>query len=359
VAGREEALQRSARRWALWSAGKAALAFALLLTAVLCLNWVVLVAGGMAMVPYVLPLAVVLGMAAVIALPLHWLGDTVLEKLRAGAPPQRLVNVADEIAIAVGIPRGEVIAVASLVPNVGVFPTSRGSVVVATAGAVDLLERSELEALVAAQAAVGHDRWCRTATRAEVLLQFVRLTAIPAVFLAPMLMLVVVPAAFLSSRSVGAGRDLVADLAAVSATRHPSALASALRRLRPAVLVADRLSTVLLRSLVDPCWVVPTRRRSRTSITSGATTRTFTTADESATELGVRAERMEALAAGGDPSAFGAKEYKRRYRSLGTTASLTPQERAIGDRLEVVLGALPPPRARGGALPPPDRRHRR
>jgi Zn-dependent protease with chaperone function len=176
VAGREAALLRSARRWALWSGRKAVLAFAVLLTVVLCLNWVVMPAGGTVLIPFVFPLAVVFGAVAVIALPLHWLGDTVLENLVAGAPPQRLVNVADEIAIAVGIPRGEVVAVPSLVPNVGVFPTSRGSVVVATAGAVDLLERSELEALVAAQSAVGHDRWCRMATRAEVLQQLVRLT---------------------------------------------------------------------------------------------------------------------------------------------------------------------------------------
>lgn len=341
------------------SAVQAVAAVTVVGTGVLGANWFALSAVGLRAVPVVLPVVLVVAVVLVAALPLSWLGHAVLRVLHLAQAPRRLRNVADELALAGGQPPGAVAVVPSWVPNVGVFPTAHGPVVVATEGALALLRRDELEALVAAQAAVGRDRWCRLATRAEVLVQACRLAAVPAAFCSPVLLAVVVPAAFIGTRATDAGRDLVADTAAVAATRHPQALADALRRLRPAVLVADRLESIVLRSLADPCWVVPTRRRAVTTVTVNGRRRSWTTADESAIELSLRAERLEALAGGADPRAFGARTYRARYRALGTTATLTAEEREVAaglapaslPSLPPLPPPLPPPGPPGGAAP--------
>lgn len=49
--------------------------------------------------------------------------------------------------------------------------------------------------------------------------------------------------------------------------------------------------------------------------------RTWTDADEVASELHLRADRAEALASGADPRQFTGREFRRRWSKLGTESS--------------------------------------
>lgn len=165
---------------------------------------------------------------AVFALPVARYGGWVARRVTAGEAPPRLGNVAAGLALALGVPEGRVAVIDSDVPNVGAFPTRSGNLVVATSGAVASLGRDELEGLVASQLVVAGDRWVRWATSAQ-LVQGPRFALLfGSVFVNPLLM----PAAFLAffgGRYADGARDLVADAAAVGATRNPEPLVRAFR----------------------------------------------------------------------------------------------------------------------------------
>lgn len=239
---------------------------------------------------------------AVFVFPIARFGRWVARGVTGGETSPRLTNVAAGLALAIGEPEGRVAVIQSDVPNVGAFPTPSGNLVVATTGAVDSLGRDELEGLVASQLVVAGDRWVRIASAAQVV-QGPRFALLfGSVFLNPLLM----PMAFLAffgGRYADGARDLVADAAAVGATRNPEPLVRALRRLARASPSAHSLRVGRPGFLVDQFWVLSTRSTTRTSVSGMGRSRTWTTADEVAAEMRVRADRVE-RAAHGDWSAF-------------------------------------------------------
>jgi Zn-dependent protease with chaperone function len=263
---------------------------------------------------------------------------SIVEK-NQGAHSDRLRNIADGLAIAIGVPAKGVHVIDSPVPNVLALPTkTHGLVVVATEGAVRLLSRQELEALVASQIVVAGDRWARHATRAQIaqgpwgilivltfLIGYSRVAFFAAGFVAIFVF------AFTSVfRRADAVRDLVADGVAINTTKNPQALVGALRDLRPAVLVAQKqkLGTGLK---TDAFAVLSGRQQARTTMTVGNKTRSWSTEDELATELGFRADRMERVANGDFSALDGLGPFFRAWQSLGKPDNpyrLTDAERA-------------------------------
>jgi Zn-dependent protease with chaperone function len=257
---------------------------------------------------------------AVFLLPVARYGAWVAGRITAGSEaPARLGNVAAGLAIAIGEPEGRVAVIDSPVPNAGAFPTPSGNLVVATATAVDLLDRDELEGLVASQLVVAGDRWVRWATAAQ-LVQAPRFALLfGAVFVNPVLM----PAAFLAffgGRYADGARDLVADAATVKATRNPDPFVRALRRLAAHAHDAHTLRAGLPRFLVDQFWVLSCRKTVTTSVSTPGGSRQWTTADEVAAEMRVRADRV-AQASNGDWSAFaGLGPWRQAMRRLNSSA---------------------------------------
>ncbi len=265
-------------------------------------------------------------------IPLTKIGEHHLATLAAKPATGRLANVAEEMAIATGHLPGSVLVHDSDIPNVGAFPTESGVVVMATTGAVELLDRAELQALVAAQFAGLEDKWCRLATKAEYAWGFTIFGAVVGFVVSPFVAFLAIALIFLP-RWVETTRDLCADVAAVQASRNPAALATALRDLRPAAAAAHKLQVGNFFVTASPFLVLPKRVQSRTTAGEGEKSRTYSSADEIAAELGLRADRAEKLAAGGDPSEFTGKEYRRRYFQLGTTETLTKEEKKRSDAL--------------------------
>ena len=278
-----------------------------------------------ALVPFdgwaIIPAAIVTATIAVVLLPLDRVGRIIVDEIEGGEADGRARNVADEIAIAIGEPAGRVIIHASAVPNVGAFPTPDGVVVVVTRGALDVLRRDELEALVASQFAGMRDGWCRLATRAELGWSAGRAFGyVSIVFGAPFGLFLSALMHF-SPRIVEATRDLCADVAAVEATRHPAALAGAMHDLASAAADSHRQDLVRRWFLpISTFLVLPKRLQSTTSIGSeSGPARTWTSVEEVAAELHLRADRAEALASGADPREYTGREYRRRWSALGTT----------------------------------------
>ena len=268
-----------------------------------------------------IPVAMVVAALIVTLLPLERLGEMIVADLRAtGATTGRLRDIADELSIAIGEPAEHVLVQEATIPNVGAFPTRHGVVVMATSRAVEQLRRDELEALVAAQFAGMRDRWCRVATRAELAWTLTKALAFVSVLFAlPVAVLIGGTMLFLP-RTVEAARDLCADVAAVSATRHPTALASGLRHLVPAASDGhEQRITSRWYLPISPFLAMPKRLQSTRSVSvDGRPDRSWTEAEEIAAELHLRADRAEALAAGADPSQFTGREYRRRWSKLGT-----------------------------------------
>lgn len=269
----------------------------------------------------VVPLAMVLAAVCILALPLERVGDRVLRDFQAGEADGRLRNVADGLAIAIGEPPGRVLIHEAEVPNVGGFPTTAGVVVMATTGAVRQLGRDELEALVAAQFAGMRDPWCRLATRAELTWKLAQALGFASILVAVPFALFVAALMMIVPRTVEATRDLCADVAAVAATRHPTALANAFRRLATSASVGNRQKLVAHWYLPVSTFLALPKRAKSTTWVGGDTgsSRTWTDVDEVRTELLLRADRAEALAAGADPRQFTSREFWRRWGRLGTT----------------------------------------
>ncbi len=255
----------------------------------------------------------------VFVFPIARLGAWAARRVTARDGPRRLANVGAELALAIGVPTERVAVVDADAPNVGVFPTDTGNIVIATAAAVDTLDRRELEALVASQLTVASDRRVRIASSA----QLVQSPRFALLFAAPFLNPFFMPTAFLAffgGRSADATRDLVADDVAVRTTFNPAPLARALRHLGEHAGEGSRLRVGLPGFLVDQFWVMSTRSTMTTTVTTGGSSREWTTADEIAAEMRVRADRVE-RAARGDWSGFGSlRAWRAAVRSLGRRA---------------------------------------
>ena len=266
------------------------------------------------------------------------------------AGSNRLSNISDGLAIAIGVPAQQVAVAASSVPNVLALPTrSHGLVVIATEGAVSLLSRPELESLVASQVVVAGERWVRLAARAQ-------LAQAPWAFLLGLcfpLGLLTNPVFFILAfvfvfvfvftslfRRADAVRDLVADGVAINTTKNPSALVSALRDLRPAVLVAPDQKLGTIGMLTDAFAVLSVRSKSTTTVTVNGRSRSWSTEDELATELGFRADRMERVANGDFDALRSLGPFRKAWAALGRPDNpfvLTDSERTAAEAAKAAL----------------------
>jgi Zn-dependent protease with chaperone function len=302
----------------------------------------------------------VLGLLIVWFYPLGWLADLTYKSLlgERSEATRRFRNVADGLALAIGVPAERVEIIAAPVPNVLALPTMKhGLVVVATEGACRLLHRAELEALVASQLVIAGDPWVRMASRFQSAVApwgFLLAIATSLGFSgAPIGAFVGLPLIFLFAfttlpRRPDAARDLVADFVAIHTTKNPDAIVRALRSLRPAALVASNQTLGLTGMISDAFAVLSTRKRTSTSLSvNGKVTRNWTTHDEIATELGLRSDRMAAVYRG-DFSELGTlRHYVQAWKVLGTADNpyvLTPLERnaAAAAASSVVSGSSLP-----------------
>ncbi|MDI9246572.1 hypothetical protein [Marinobacter sp. CHS3-4] len=240
-------------------------------------------------------------------------------------PPTKVFeNIVAEIAIALGEPVENIQVSDCSVANVAMLPCSDREIVVATTGALERLDRYELQALVAAQFAGMRDRWCRLATRAEILwwlllwiLGFSFLLSWfldgPIAFTYSVFYLFALFAWGLAPRWIEQARDLCADVVAVQKTLEPKALARAMRKLAEQASSADEVQfgSFLLPS--NPFIVLPRRINVRKSSSIGR----WSSTDEVRLELLLRADRAEAMANGENPSDFTGREYRRRWRLIG------------------------------------------
>ena len=97
-----------------------------------------------------------------------------------------------------------------------------------------------------------------------------------------------------------------------------------MRRLAPAAATGrsqprDGVSRLLP---LSPFLALPLRGSGqRTSVEVNGRTRSWTEAEAVVSEMLLRADRAEALAAGADPREFTGREYWRRWSKLGTQAN--------------------------------------
>jgi Zn-dependent protease with chaperone function len=290
-------------------------------------------------------IAIVAGLAVALFFPDRVVAGRVYQSLvesKGSTENQRLRNIADGLAIAIGVPAEKVQVIDSKVPNVLALPTkSHGLVVVATASAVQLMSRTELEALVASQVVVAGDPWVRRATRAQLaqapwalLLGSVMVFGIP---LFPPAGVVAFGAVFVYTfgklgRTADAARDLVADSVAINTTKNPDALVGAFRRLRPAAFVASEQKLGSIGAFVDPFAVLSARSKATNTVSVNGKSRTWSTEDEVATELGFRAERMEHVSMGNFTSLESLAAFRKAWGALGTDNNpyrLLDEERSV------------------------------
>ena len=118
-------------------------------------------------------------------------------------------------------------------------------------------------------------------------------------------------------RRADAVRDLVADSVAINTTKNPVALVSALRDLRPAALVAPTQRLGSIGMATDPFAVLSVRRKSSTTVTVNGKSRSWSTEDELATELGIRADRMERVSNGEFTALDGLGPFREAWAALG------------------------------------------
>jgi Zn-dependent protease with chaperone function len=256
--------------------------------------------------------------ALCLAFPHERYGAWVTSRIRrAGAQPSnRTVNLAEELGLATGERRHRVLVVDSPVPNVAAIPGPDATTVVVTTGAEERLGRDDLEALMATQIVVASDSWVRVASTAQLVSAprfallfgcgFQNPVLIPFAFLA-----------FMGHRRGDAVRDMVADSAALRATRHPEPLSRALYGLRPAAPHANQLKVGLPGFLVDQYWVLSRRLTVTTTVSGLGPTRRWTTADEIAAEMAMRADRVLRGARGDLDALFDLRSWKRVVKGLG------------------------------------------
>lgn len=281
-----------------------------------------------------------------LAFPHERYGGWVTARIRrAGAQPSaRTVNLATELGLATGEHDHRFLVVDSPIPNVAAIPGPDATSIVVTTGAESSLARDDLEALLATQIVVASDVWVRVATAAQLVSAPRFAFLFGCGFLNPLL-LPLAFVAFFGHRRGDVVRDMVADSAALRATRHPEALSRALYGLRPAAPHGHRLRVGLPGFLVDQYWVLSRRLTVTTSISGAGGDRQWSTADEVAAEMAMRADRVLRGARGDLDALFDLRGWKRVVKGLGRDAStpaglpipLTPEEHrraaAIGAQL--------------------------
>lgn len=285
--------------------------------------------------------------AACLAFPAERYGDFVAGRMRhAGATPDaRTLNLTAELGIATGEYQHRVLVVSSPVPNVAAIPGVDATTVVVTTGAETLLARDDLAALMATQIVVASDPWVRVAATAQLLSAPRFALLFGSAFLNPVLTPLAF-VAFFGHRRGDAVRDMVADSAALRATRHPEPLARALYGLRPAAPYASKLKVGLPGFMVDQYWVLSRRMKVTTTISGMGKDRQWSTADEIAAEMAIRSDRVLRGSRGELDALFDLKSWKQAVKGLGTDATspaglpigLTPTEHLQAQQIGAALG---------------------
>ncbi|MFK7850369.1 MAG: hypothetical protein AB8D78_05260 [Akkermansiaceae bacterium] len=309
-------LEAAARRQAIIASFWSVVAWAILIG-----SWFVNKDGDPAF-SWVVTAAISLGISVlvVLTLPLGKVADRLAKHLRPEPPTQQFDNLVTEIAIALVEPVESIQTYKCPVPNVFMLPCSNREIVVATTGALEELSRYELQALVAAQFAGMRSRWCRMATRAEIMWW-----ALPWFFPIGLAGLLVgrpiatfVAFGFIfvwafMPRKTEQARDLCADIAAVRTTLDPNSLASAMRKLAAHAHAATKINFGKWYLPMNPFLVIPKRGESKTTVNG----RTWNQADEVRLEFMLRADRAEAMVNGANPSEFTGREFSKRWKELG------------------------------------------
>lgn len=270
--------------------------------------------------PGVIAISFLIPTLVLLLLPLEKIADAVARHLKPQPPTQKFENIVQEIAIGLNEPVENIQTHSCPVVNIAMLPCSEKHIVVATTGALEFLSRNELQALVAAQFAGMRDKWCRLATRAEIM-WWSLVWVFPFTFLA---LLLDRPAAiFVSFASLFVlifcprwneqARDLCADVAAIRTTFDPQSLGNAMRKLAEQAKKASHIRFAPWYLPSNPFLVIPKRFESKTSVGD----RSWSSTDEVKLELILRAERAEALANGADPRDYTGREFHRRWQALG------------------------------------------
>lgn len=254
-------------------------------------------------------------------LPLEKIADVIAKHLQPLPPGTQFENIVTEIAIAMGEPVESIQVEDSEVANVAMLPCSGHEIVVATKGALEKLSRHELQTLVAAQFAGMRDRWCRLASKAEVVWWAMPWCSLIGIVLGWLLgrdpvILCSFAAIFVNvfvPRWHEQARDLCADVVAVRTTLDPQSLGNAMRKLAEEAPKAMKIKFGQWYLPTNPFLVIPRRNESTTK--SG--NRQWTSSDEVKMELELRADRAEALANGNDPSQLTRREFSKRWSQLG------------------------------------------
>ncbi|MGD1978588.1 MAG: hypothetical protein PVJ98_04285 [Akkermansiaceae bacterium] len=271
--------------------------------------------------PAVIAISLAVPAIVILLLPLEKFADKISKHLKPLPGEAQFENVVHEIAIALGEPVESIQLENCKIANVAMLPCTGREVVVATRGAVEQLTRYELQALVAAQFAGMRDRWCRLASKAEVVWWTMPWMSV----------LGFLPGWILGHHPVGIfyfmaifvnvfvprwheqARDLCADVVAVRTTLDPQSLASAMKKLADQAHKAIEIEFGKWYLPTNPFLVIPRRANSTTK--SGG--RKWTAGDEVKMEFELRADRAEALTNGEDPRKFTRREFSKRWSWLG------------------------------------------
>ncbi|NCN52336.1 M48 family metalloprotease [Candidatus Parcubacteria bacterium] len=203
--------------------------------------------------PFILYIAV--AFAIIMNVTSYWFSDTIVVKMTGAKPIDRdthreLWNVVENLAITAGLPMPKVYIVEDPAPNA--FATGRDpehAVVAVTSGILQILDRSELEGVIAHELSHVGNRDMLVSTVAVVLAGFVAIVADiflrmtmfgggdnrdrnPVFLIIGIVGIVLAPiAAQLIKLAISRKREYLADASGALLTRYPEGLASALEKI--------------------------------------------------------------------------------------------------------------------------------
>ncbi|MBP9710807.1 MAG: M48 family metallopeptidase [Candidatus Pacebacteria bacterium] len=201
-------------------------------------------------------LAVAVVIATVMNVTSYWFSDKIVVKM-AGATPadekqfSELHNIVENLAITAGLPKPKIYIINDPAPNA--FATGRNpthAVVAVTTGLLAMMDRSELEGVLAHELSHVGNRDMLVSTVAVVLVGFISIIADiflrssltrgsgsndnknPVITVLAIVLIVLAPiAASLLQLAVSRKREFLADASGALLTRYPEGLANALRKI--------------------------------------------------------------------------------------------------------------------------------
>ena len=225
----------------------------LFLVIVIGIGWVISAAVGN---PVILYAAV--AFALVMNIVSYWYSDKIVLKISGAVPARKethgeLIRIVENLSITAGLPKPRVYIIPERAPNA--FATGRDpehAVIAVTQGLLDILDRSELEGVIAHELSHIGNRDILISTIVVVLVGFIALLsdmflryawwggggdsrdsrAQMALFIAGIVLAILAPiAATLIQLAISRKREFLADASGALLTRYPEGLASALRKI--------------------------------------------------------------------------------------------------------------------------------